>query len=297
MIPRQRNKRFRKDEKLKFTLQTSRIAVLALGLAVAAPVTTFAQGQTLTGTVGAVFDGQFTVDTPQGQVLVTLPDDATAPQAGQNVRLTGEQTGNTFTASAVEPVAVPAPATASTTAPVPGMIESFGFTQILREIGKDDEFFGQLPDGTWLEIEYDRGRIEEIKAGEGSAIPANILNSVLPANLRNNDRLTALARITEIEFESDGDVEIDGYDADGMRVELEFDVTGTLEEVKISRDNRRSPTLEMATSQLTAQGYTDLGWANRGGRHIDVLARNPFGEMVLVRLNDGNRVDRERALR
>lgn len=273
----------------------SRFRACALGLALALPVMALAQteSQTLTGTVGAIFADQFTVTTPQGQVLVSVTDAADLPQAGQIVRLSGALDGNTFTASAIETVTAAAPA--STTGPEG--TAPFGFVQTLREVDEDDEFFGQLADGTWLQVEIDDGRTEEIQAGEGTAIPAAILDAVLPATVRSNARLTGLTRITQIELDSDGDIEVDGYDADGMQVALEFDRSGELEEIKIGRDNRRSPTLEAATAQLTTEGYTDLGWAHRAGRHIDIIARNPFGEMVLVRLDENTRVSRERALR
>lgn len=276
----------------------SSFRALTFGLALALPATGFAQAQNLTGTVGAIFDNQFTVTTTEGQVLVTATEGADLPQAGQIVRLTGTQDGNSFAATEIATVAAEAVTPPANTAPVTGRAAEFGFVQTLAQVDEDDdEFFGQLPDGTWVEVEYDDGRIEEIKASEGTAIPAEVLDMVLPAALRNNERLTALARITEIALDSDGDTEIDGYDADGMEVELEFDRSGELEEIKMGRDNRRSPTLETATERLTAEGYTDLGWAHRAGRHIEVIARNPFDEMVLVRLDEDGRVSRERALR
>lgn len=276
----------------------SNFRALTFGIALALPVAAFAQNQNLTGTVGAIFDNQFTVTTTEGQVLVTATEGADLPQAGQIVRLTGTQDGNSFAATGIETVAAGAATPPANAAPVTGRAAEFGFVQMLAQVDEDDdEFFGQLPDGTWIAVEYDDNRIEDIKVSEGMAIPDAVLDNLLPASVRNNARLTALARITEIELDSDGDTEVGGFDADGMQVELEFDQTGELEEIKMGRDSRRSPTLDTATARLTEEGYTDLGWANRAGRHIDVIARNPFDEMVLVRLDEDGRVSRERALR
>lgn len=268
------------------------------GITLALPVAAFAQNQNLTGTVGTIFDNQFTVITTEGQVLVTATDGADLPQAGQIVRLTGTLDGNSFAATGIETVAAGAATLPANTASVTGRAADFGFVQTLAQVDDDDdEFFGQLPDGTWVAVEYDDNRIEEVKVSEGMAIPAVVLDNLLPAAVRNNARLTALARITEIELDSDSDVEVGGFDADGMQVELEFDHTGELEEIKIGRDSRLSPTLDTATARLIDEGYTDLGWANRAGRHIEVIARNPFDEMVLVRLDEDGRISRERALR
>lgn len=273
-------------------MHTRTFHALALGLALALPTAGLAQDQSLTGTVGATFDTRFTVTTTEGQFLVTAPDGESLPAVGQIVRLTGSQSDNTFAATTIETVATGSTIAAS------GTLGDFGFVQTLTRADKDDDdIYGQLPDGTWLEVEYDDGRIEEIKASEGMGLPQSVVDRFLPAAVRTHPRMGDLARIVEIEIDSDGEIEVEGFRSDGMEVELEFDRSGNLTKSKVERDDRRGPDVETARARLTEEGYTDLGWMNRGGKHIDVIARNPFGEMVKVRLDESARIDRERSMR
>ena len=55
-------------------------SALALTALLAGPVA--AQDSTLSGTVAEVFDRQIVLAAPEGRMLVTLPDDATVPEAG-----------------------------------------------------------------------------------------------------------------------------------------------------------------------------------------------------------------------
>ena len=87
-------------------------SALALTALLAGPVA--AQDSTLSGTVAEVFDRQIVLAAPEGRMLVTLPDDATVPEAGARVNLTGTAEGRSFTASSLSlaPAEAPAPATA-----------------------------------------------------------------------------------------------------------------------------------------------------------------------------------------
>lgn len=176
-----------------------------------------------------------------------------------------------------------------------GAAADLGFVQAIAH--DDDDFYGQLPDGTWFEVKYDDNRLEEIDASAGGTIPADLLDRLLPESVRTNAQLTALARVTQIEIDSDGDIEIDGYDSANMRVELEFDASGTLDEAKTSPDDRRSLDVAAATARLTEEGFTDIDWAERSSREIEVIARNAAGDLVMVRLDENGQINRERALR
>ena len=69
---------------------------------------------------------------------------------------------------------------------------------------------------------------------------------------------------------------------------------GALRDVERERDDRRSLSAEDARAKLEALGYTQIGFMDRGGRHIKAVAVNPYGDQVEVRLDDTGRVDRER---
>jgi hypothetical protein len=79
-----------------------------------------------------------------------------------------------------------------------------------------------------------------------------------------------------------------------MRIEMEFSRSGALRDFVRERDDRRSMPAEAVRERLTALGYTDIGFVERGGRHVTAVAINPYGDMVAVRLDDQGRVERER---
>jgi hypothetical protein len=169
----------------------------------------------------------------------------------------------------------------------------FGFTTTIAK-GSDEDVYGQLPGGTWIAVEIDNGVLEEVTASAGDALPDDLLERLLPPPVREDLRYQDLARVTQVEFDDDGDFEIDGFDATGMRVELEFGPAGDLKEAKTEPDTRRSPDFATASNTLTEAGYTEIGFASRSGRHIDVIARNPEGALVMVRVDDSGSIGRTR---
>lgn len=112
--------------------------------------------------------------------------------------------------------------------------------------------------------------------------------------VRAEPRLADIARLTEIDLDDDGEISVEGYAADGMRIEMEFGRNGTLRDYERERDDRRALSTEAARERLLALGYTDIGYIERGGRHVEAFAVNPYGEPVEVRLDDQGRVERER---
>jgi hypothetical protein len=46
--------------------------------------------------------------------------------------------------------------------------------------------------------------------------------------------------------------------------------------------------------EINKLGYSDVGFNERGGRHVTALATNPYGDTVEVRLDDQCPVERER---
>ena len=117
---------------------------------------------------------------------------------------------------------------------------------------------------------------------------------MLPAAVRAEPRLAEIARLTEIDLDDDGEISVEGFSAEGMRIEIEFSRNCTLREYDRELDDRRSLSDAAARDRLAALGYTDVGFIERGGRHVTALAINPFGDTVEVRLDDQGRVARER---
>ncbi len=279
---------------------TSTVAALALATGLALPL--IAQDAQLSGIVADVFDGQIVVTTPEGRILVTLPDGTQAPQAGASVTLAGSRDGANFTATQIDASAAQQTAAATPSAQdsamLPAALRDLGLTDILAKVDDDQDMdiYARMPDGGWVYIETDGRdqRIEEVKT-DGTAMPANMIEALLPEQVRSAPRVAELDRIVEIELDDDGEIEIKGIAADGMRVEIEFNRAGQLDDIKLSRDDRRSLTVDAARDALGALGYTDIGYIDRSGRHVTAMALNPDGEQVEVRLDDAGRVERERS--
>jgi hypothetical protein len=265
-------------------------AALILTTALAPPL--HAQDAQVAGTVAEVFGTQIVLATPEGRLLVTLPEGAAIPAPGTRLDLTGTRTGETFAASAATLSATPAadPAEAMLPAPLRGL----GLTDIRTRPDDDGEIYIYARSATgWLRAEARGDRLREVQA-DGAGLPQSLIEAMLPAVARSEPRLADIARLTEIDLDSDGEISVEGYAADGMRVEIEFTRDGVLRDYERERDDRRSLSEEAARDRLTALGYTDLGFVERGGRHVTALAVNPYGDTVEVRLDDQGRVERER---
>lgn len=175
--------------------------------------------------------------------------------------------------------------------------------QILRDLGLTDtrtrpddgetDIVGRLPGGGWIKAEARGDRLFEVKS-DGAALPASLVAAMIPETVRTDPRFADIARLTEIEID-DREIEIEGVTDDGMRVEMELDRNGRMKEYKLERDDRRSMNRDAARARLAELGYTDIGFVERGGRHVEAMALNPNGERVEVRLDDRGRVERERA--
>jgi len=281
-----------------------KISALLVSVALALPIgsVAFAQQNTLNGTVAEVFGQQVIVTTDGGRVLVTLPEGTAAPVVGSTVIFDGTQNGETFAANAVSvdttnpapaPIAA-APVAANGDELLPTALRGFGLTDVaVRPDDNGEAYFqARLPDGGWLRAEARGDRLEELQA-DGAGLPRELIAALLPGTAANEPRMTELARVLDIEFDHD-EIEVKGVNADGARVEMKFTLAGTLTEFEIERDDRRSISETAAREQLAALGYSEVGFVERGGRHVEALAQNAYGEWVEVRLDDQGRVERER---
>lgn len=270
------------------------VATLILTTALATPLQ--AQDAQVTGTVAEVFGTQIVLATPEGRLLVTLPEDAATAAPGTRLDLTGTRTGQTFTATAARVSAGPAADPAEGMLPAP--LRGLGLTDIRIRPDNDGDTHIYARHATgWLRAEARGDRLSEVQA-DGAGLPQSLVDTMLPAAARAEPRLADITRLTEIDLDDDGKdggkIEVEGHAADGMRVEIEFSRDGRLRDYERDRDDRRSLTVARARERLVALGYTDVGYIERGGRHVTALAVNPHGDTVEVRLDDQGRVERER---
>jgi hypothetical protein len=177
---------------------------------------------------------------------------------------------------------------------LPAPLRGLGLTDIRTRPDDDDETYIYARSATgWLRAEARGDRLLEVQA-DGAGLPQSLIDAMLPASVLAAPRLADIARLTEIDLDDDGDIDVEGFAADGMRIEMEFSRDGTLRDYERERDDRRSMSEPEAQERLAALGYTDIGFIERGGRHVTALAVNPYGETVEVRLDEQGRVERER---
>ena len=274
--------------KLKESNMNRTFAALILTTALAAPLQ--AQNTQMTGTVAEVFGSQIVLATPEGRILVTLPEGAAIPAPGTRLDLTGTRTGETFAAASV----TAGPAADAAEAMLPNALRGLGLTDIRIRPDDDGEIYIYARSGTgWLRAEARGDRLREVQA-DGAGLPQSLIEAMLPGPVRAEPRLAEIARLTEIDLDDDGEISVEGFAADGMRIEIEFSRDGRLRDYERERDDRRSLSEAAARDALMALGYSDVGYVERGGRHVTALAVNPYGETVEVRLDDQGRVERER---
>lgn len=264
------------------------LAALILSTALAAPLA--AQETPLSGTVAEVFGTQVVLTTPEGRLLVTLPQGTAIPAPGTRLDLTGLRRGETFAAVTVTAGTAADPVEAM----LPAILRGLGLTDIRTRPDDDGEIHIYARSSTgWLRAEARGDQLLEVQA-DGAGLPQSLIDAMLPAAALREPRLAEMARLTEIDLDDDGEISVEGFAADGMRIEIEFALDGSLRGYERERDDRRSLSEAAARERLTALGYTGLGFVERGGRHVTALATNPYGETVEVRLDSQGRVERER---
>lgn len=261
---------------------------LLLSTALAGPIA--AQDAQLSGSVADVFGNQVVLATPEGRILVTLPEGTAAPAPGTRLNLSGTRSGETFAATTV----TAGPAGDPAEAKLPPALRGLGLTDIRIRPDDDGEVYIYARSGTgWLRAEARGDRLLEVQA-DGAGLPQSLIETMLPSAARAEPRLADIARLTEIDLDDDSEISVEGFAADGMRIEIEFSRDGTLRKVERERVDRQSMTDTAARDRLAALGYTDIGYIERGGSHVTALAVNPYGDTVEVRLDDQGRVERER---
>lgn len=179
---------------------------------------------------------------------------------------------------------------------LPQALRGLGLSDVRISTDDDDDeryIHARLPQGGYLRAEAQGDLIEEVQSDD-AGLPQALIDALLPEPIRADARMTEFDRITEIELDDDGEIAIEGYATNGMRLEIEFARNGTLLNYALERDDRRSLAEPAARARLAALGYSKIGIVHRGGRHVEVVAQNPYGEWVEVRLDELGRVERER---
>lgn len=263
----------------------------ALATLLAAPI--FAQDGALTGTVTDTFGRQIVIASPEGRLLVTLPDGVAAPATGAQVRIEGSRDGTTVLARDVTTLA----STAGTDSRLPDILRGLGLGDVQTRIDdSDDEVYLQarMAEGGWLRAEVKRDRVVEVQT-DSAPLPDALVRAMLPESILSSPRLSEIARLTEIDLDDDGEISVEGFAADGARIEIEFGRDGTLRDFERERDDRSAMSGEATRERLTALGYRDIGFVDASGRYSEAIATNPYGERVEVRLDASGQVLRERA--
>ncbi len=286
------------------TTQTA-IRSLVSGLALAALIGTAAMAQDgrLNGQVAEVFGKSIVLTTPEGRILVTLPEGAEAPAAGARITVVGQRNGMTMTARSIEmpppPPARGRPLASATT--MPPVLAALDLTEVVtrqerpRHGGTETHIHGRLPDGAWMRAKLRDGQLAEAQVATGE-LPPSLIAALLPPAIETARETTRIARVAKIDHKPKGEIKIEGFAVDGTRIEAEFDRAGTLLKLeRARRDDRRSLSEEGLRARLAELGYSEVGFVHRGGRHAEAVARNPYGEWVDVRMNDRGEIDRERA--
>lgn len=290
----------------------------ALLLSVALSGAAIAQEMRLSGTVAEQFGRQIVVETPEGRILVTLPPAAAVPAIGERVAFEGRAEGQAFTASRMEtgpaaggPGATPRPAPPPPPAPgpvsgpfgadLPPELAGLGLSDVITRYerspsgNEERKIHARLPGDVWLMADLRNGRLTKVDVS-GGPMPQALIDAMLPPSLRDARELGEFARITQIERKPEGEIEIEGQGRDGSAIEVEYWPDGRLKEYDRDRADRRLSMSEAAArAELARLGYRDVGFVSLHGRHVEAVARNPWGDWVELRIDDRGRIDRERA--
>jgi hypothetical protein len=122
------------------------------------------------------------------------------------------------------------------TGPVAAVSERLGLSEVsvYRQNRYGWDLHGQLADGAWVRVEIDRaGVVEEVEGDGQGAFAASAIAPLLPREVLESADYLRDGLIYKIEFDDDGQIEIEGRRADGRDYEAEFARDGRLLELKL----------------------------------------------------------------
>lgn len=180
------------------------------------------------------------------------------------------------------------------------------------------EYEGWLPDGVEIEAVFDAsGNLVEIEADDG-ALPASVIEAVLPQAVRDSEIMAQFGTIDEIKTR-DGRFGISGEDGNGADMRALFDEAGNVlrfgrDDDDRGRDRKRhhredgpgrdgnaratpAPVVDTVAinQRLTEAGYDSFGLLRQEGPRLLLDATNPDGETVTLELDRQGEVVRETA--
>ncbi|MDN5568601.1 MAG: hypothetical protein L0G27_07650 [Paracoccus sp. (in: a-proteobacteria)] len=125
-------------------------------------------------------------------------------------------------------------ASAQETAPsaateMPALLQGLNLQGLESKTGRDGqrEYEGKMADGTEIEADFDMaGNLIKIEADDG-VLPAPVLESAVPAAVRNATSFALLDKIEELRIRPDM-LGLKGQDKDGADLHLMFDMEGKL---------------------------------------------------------------------
>ena len=101
----------------------------------------------------------------------------------------------------------------------------FGSITEVKQRPEHLEVKGRQPTGAEIEVKFDRQNALIGVEVDDAAVPADLVNALLPQAVRNNEVIGQFDRIDEIENRN-GRVKVEGEDANGRDMRAEFDADG-----------------------------------------------------------------------
>lgn len=245
--------------------------------------------------------------------------------------LSAPLTAGAQTAPTDQPASAAAPAVAAQTA-IPKALSDLGITDATMRGGDKGRWIeGKLPDGAAFQAKLsDDGQVRMMRRADGSALPQDIVDKLVPEAVRASPTFPAVGAISMI-MQGDQFVMVAGRDSSGQMVRAGFSADGTLQRFGRGdgkHDNKkgghgwgkhgkdrgmhgqmhgkdqhkqggdRMPmglTDNAARGAVEGAGYTKTGAITHQGPRTMVEAVNPNGENVTVELSPRGDVIRETA--
>ena len=287
---------------LSTTALVAALSIVPMGAA-------FSQEAAVRGQITQIFDGRVLLQTDDEAILVRLPEDVDGDslKRGQRFAVEGDRSGSDMVATAMrlQSESDGAEDNASDdrdkpdTPDLPEALAGLDLRDLRSQRDDDETKYRARLDGMKFEAEYDRtGRLEEVKTERTAALPDQLVERLLSEDLRSAISDLGFGQLYEIERETDK-VEVKGLDAEGRRIEAEFDPSGLLLEFerKDHDGKRKSPPMQLGDDELRDivrdAGYTDIAKIKIKGNHADLDAINPDDEPVRLRIDAAGEIIRE----
>lgn len=201
----------------------------------------------------------------------------------------------------------------------------FAGVQEIKTMRGFTEIDGRQQNGEDLELTFDpKGRLIAIDSDD-TALPQELVQSILPQAVLNSDALKQFAGIEEIKLHPQGSYRIEGHDEAGVHIRVMVDQDGQMRRFGRNDGQRKGPGGwdrheaphggehpgprnmrghlpralpfdPVAVNQsLIEAGYSQFGLLRQEGPRLLIEATNPAGEAVTLELDHKGEVTRETA--